>query len=658
MINADLCRRFALILAGVRKLHYNQEGMEQPVLNPAFLAPAIISMMVFSTLIMVGYTRRSAPGATLFTFIIIGLTVAAFGQAMQLLSRTSEVYFVWVDFTISCLTSAVAVWLLFTIQYNGYSRAVQQRWLVGLALLIMVFVFFIATNPWHQLYRTNQVIEFVPQGYPVSRAVRGPLYWLIAIFNYTALMVIAGLFVVAVQRTRGIYRQQALIMLAASLVPGIVNFLFVLNLLPVFPGFDLTIPALAVTGILLAYGLFRHRLFDLVPVARSTVLDNIQSAVIVIGVDQRIADVNPAAGRILGRLPEALVGQPVEMVIARFPDLDGRFRLAEYAVTEIVDFDASLPTYYEARVTPVRNVRGQELGCVVIIQDITERKRTEKALEEKTRLAERLAEEHRLARDEAESANRAKSTFLANMSHELRTPLNAIIGYSEMLAEDAGEMGAPRMVTDLQSVQASAHQLLGLVNQVLDLSKIEAGRMSVYLEWLEVRVLLDEVLSPVRALARQNQNQLQVVVQGEAGRIYSDAVKVRQVLLNLLSNANKFTQNGTVAVTVWRETVDGDERVCFSVQDDGIGMTDEQLARVFQPFIQGDASTTRKYGGTGLGLTISRLFCRMLGGDISVESVAGVGSTFTVWLPAEAVVTEGVEVIDARPPRRTLEGGV
>lgn len=632
--------------------------MEQPVLNPAFLAPAIISMMVFSILIVVGYLRRSAPGAPLFILIFVGLTVAVFAQAMLLLSRTSDAYFAWVDVTTYCLMTSLAMWVLFTIQYSGYSRAIQQRWVVGLALILTVFVLIIATNGWHQLYRTNQVIEFAPQGYPVSRAVRGPLYWLILTFDYTALAVIVGLLTVTVWRTQGVYRQQGLIMLVASLIPGVVNFLFVLNLLPVFPGFDLTIPALAVTGTLMAYGLFRHRLLDLVPVARSVVLDNIQSAVIVIDTEQRVVDVNPAAGRMLGRLPEALVGQPVQVVVSHFPDLAGLFSRAEHAVTEIVDLNGSLPTYYEVRVTPVRNVRGQELGCVAIIQDITERKRTEKALEGKTRLAEQLAEEYRQARDEAESASRAKSTFLANMSHELRTPLNAIIGYSEMLAEDAVEMGVPHIVTDLQSVQASAQQLLGLVNQVLDLSKIEAGRMSVYLEWLEVRVLLDEVLAPVRVLASRSQNQLQVVLQGEAGRIYSDAVKVRQVLLNLLSNANKFTHSGTVTVTVWRERVDDCERLYISVKDDGIGMTDEQLGRVFQPFIQGDDSTTRKYGGTGLGLTISRLFCRMLGGDVSVESKAGVGSTFTMWLPTEASVAEGVEVIDARPPRRTLDGVV
>jgi len=236
-----------------------------------------------------------------------------------------------------------------------------------------------------------------------------------------------------------------------------------------------------------------------------------------------------------------------------------------------------------------------------------------------------------------EVANLHKSEFLANMSHELRTPLNAIIGYSEMLEEEAEDLGHNTFIPDLQKIHGAGKHLLSLINNILDLSKIEAGKMDLYLENFEITPMIQEVFATVKPLIDKNANTLQVRCADDLGTMRSDLTKVRQALFNLLSNASKFTQRGTITLRAGRENANGGEWISFSVCDTGIGMTPEQTSKLFQAFTQADASTTRKYGGTGLGLAISRKFCQMMGGDITVESALGQGSTFTVRLPAESV---------------------
>jgi CheY-like chemotaxis protein len=220
------------------------------------------------------------------------------------------------------------------------------------------------------------------------------------------------------------------------------------------------------------------------------------------------------------------------------------------------------------------------------------------------------------------------------MSHELRTPLNAIIGYSEMLLEEADELGQPGFAADLEKIRSAARHLLALINDILDLSKIEAGKMDVFIEEFDVAAMLGDVRTTIEPLIERNRNTLEVRVEGELGRMRSDPTKVRQNLFNLLSNAAKFTQDGRITLSARRLVRDGGQWLEFRVADTGIGMTQEQLAKLFQAFTQADASTTRHYGGTGLGLAITKHFCRMLGGDVQVESEYGQGSTFTILLPA------------------------
>jgi len=238
------------------------------------------------------------------------------------------------------------------------------------------------------------------------------------------------------------------------------------------------------------------------------------------------------------------------------------------------------------------------------------------------------------SREKALLADRAKSMFLANMSHELRTPLGAILGYSELLIDEAGDRGLEGMIGDLKKIQTAAKHQLDLINSILDLSKIEAGKTELFLETFGVRDLVDEVVGILEPLVSQKGNTLKVECADEMGKMHADLMKVRQSLFNLISNASKFTEKGTIGLSVTRETRKGEEMILFVVSDSGIGMTAEELRKLFQPFAQADASTTTKFGGTGLGLAITKKFCELMGGAIDVESESGRGTSFTILIPA------------------------
>jgi PAS domain S-box-containing protein len=244
----------------------------------------------------------------------------------------------------------------------------------------------------------------------------------------------------------------------------------------------------------------------------------------------------------------------------------------------------------------------------------------------------------------SEQATRAKSDFVASMSHELRTPLNAIIGYSEILFEDAQSAGRESETADLRKIQDAGKHLLGLIDNILDISKIEAGKMTLYLETFELRPMIDSVAATVTALANKTGNVLVVNCADDIGTMHSDVTKVRQILFNLLSNACKFTRNGTITLTALRDTTEGIDWTEFQVRDTGIGMTPDQHAKVFEAFTQADDSTTRTYGGTGLGLAITKGFCRLMGGDVTLASEAGKGTTFLVRLPAVTRATSDTAV--------------
>ena len=349
---------------------------------------------------------------------------------------------------------------------------------------------------------------------------------------------------------------------------------------------------------------------------------------------KQIVYVSPACEKIWNLSCEILYSEPEAFWDAIHSDDRARVKAAfekqvrgdydeEYRV---VRADGSV-CWVRDRAFPVRNETGEIYRIVGIAEDITQRK---------------LAEEFQKVAQTAQAASQAKSAFLANMSHELRTPLNAIIGYSDMLKEDAEDLGYEDFIPDLHKIQTAGKHLLSLISDILDISKIEAGRMELYLETFNPASLIDDVVLTVESLVEKNSNKFEIDYPSDLGMMYADITKTRQILLNLLSNAAKFTKSGTIKISAERVTnksskiqklEESSESIVFRVVDTGIGIPPEHMQHLFQAFMQGDTSTTRKYGGTGLGLTISRHFCLMMGGDIQVESELGGGSIFTVCLP-------------------------
>ena len=365
------------------------------------------------------------------------------------------------------------------------------------------------------------------------------------------------------------------------------------------------------------------RLFDAANRQRQyfeTLVSNSPVAIVALDANANITTCNPAFQRLFGYSLAEMLGRGLDSLINTEGTLSEALEYTEGALAGPVHGvgrrtrkDGS-PVDVEILGVPVF-VEGERIGLMALYHDVTE-----------------LLQ----ARREAEAASSAKSQFLASMSHELRTPLNAIIGYSEMILEDGEASAAGEFAGDVRKIHTAGKHLLSLINDVLDLSKIEAGKMEIYPESFDVAAMLEDVLNTARPLAATRGNTLSAEPRGELGTMHSDLTKVRQMLLNLLSNACKFTEKGTVRLVARRVAGSGPglDSMIFEVADTGIGMTPEQLTRIFDAFSQAEASTSRRFGGTGLGLAITKRFCTMLDGDLGVESRAGAGTTFSLRLPA------------------------
>ena len=589
--------------------------------NNPYALPLFISAGICIFVAWRAWARRQTPGAGALALLMSGFGLWALAYVISLSSIDLKFQFLMARLEYFGVLGVPLVWLVFVMQYTGQERWLTRRTLFllstpALLLLIPVWVSSLQGLIWTS-YTQVKVDELL-----LFKSTKGPLYWLIISYVSLVLMGGAWLLIRAWRNSDGMQRQQNLIMLLASLAPWIASLLFASGLSP-FGALDLTPFAFTLTGVVMSWGLFRYSLLEIMPIAREAVIDNLRDGILVLDLQGRIIYANQSTAHIMGIDTGSLVGQPATQAMQHMQVLK-----AEKGLLELKTYTLQGDQYLESIETPLQDRLGRSIGQLVMLHDITARKKYEQALEEARDVAE-------VARQEAEVANQSKSSFLANMSHELRTPLTVILGYSEMLLEAARAAEQERTITRLERIQTSAGHLLNLINEILDFSKIEAGRMELAIEDFNVTGLLTEIGAAIRPQVEKNSNRMETAWSEDLGQMRSDPARVRQVLYNLMSNAAKFTENGLVRLEVQRSVRNGGDWLRFRVIDTGIGMSGEQLANLFRAFQQADASTARKYGGSGLGLAISRRLAQLMGGDISVQSALGEGSTFTLRLPAD-----------------------
>jgi signal transduction histidine kinase len=580
--------------------------------NP-YLPPLILAVVVLSALAFFIWQRRSTTSLSLLVFFFI-LTVIewSLGYGWQLVATSLPLKILAAKVQYFGIVSAPVLWFIFALQYTGRDKWLTQAKAAQLMVVPMITLLLVWTNEVHGLIWTaNRLRSF--GSYTMMDMSYGLGFWGHALYSYGLSLYGLILFAQSMIRSPQLYRAQAGALVLGGLAIGVGNALFIFGLSP-FPSLDLTPLTFSFTGAMMTWAIFRFRLLDILPVARDTIIESIGDGVLVMDIQGRVVDLNPAAQLTLDCKPSKILGQPAIEALSQWPALAKYFRNPTETCTEIVLEGC----YYDLRILPLNNRRSHPSGWLAVWRDITERKQAEAELQK--------------AKEDAESANQAKSAFLTNMSHELRTPLNAILGYSEMLQGELQDMGHQEFSSDLKTIHAAGKHLLSIISDMLDLSKIEAGKMDLYLETFDLPYLVQEVVTTIQPLVKQNENILQVNCSQDLGSVQTDMTKLRQVLFNLLSNAAKFTQKGLITLTV-SSSGPSAPWIEFEIVDTGIGMTSEQIQHLFQAFTQADVSTTRKYGGTGLGLALSQRFCQMMGGEVTVTSEPNKGSIFTVRLP-------------------------
>ena len=718
-----------------------------------YLLPTLVAAGISIAVVIAALRRRTAPGAMMFALLMLAVAEWALGYALELGSTDLGSKILWSKVQYLGIVTVPVAWVAFAVQFTNNERWLTRRtrgWFFAIPSITLILVW---TNEAHGLIWRETLLD-ITGSLPALVVNYGVWFFIHTLYSYLLLITGTILLIRLLVRYSSLYRWQVGTLLLGVMAPWLGNVVYLLGWAPL-PNLDITPFAFTISGILLSWGLFRFRLLDIVPVARRAVVEMMRDAVIVLDLQNRLVDLNPAARQLVSKNSTALIGRSADQVFAEWPDLIDRYRGVAETRSEITLTQKGKIRTYELRISPIYDRAKQITGRLIIVRDMTALKKaneelqrqaltfenisdsviltdlkglivdcnpatetmfgykreeilnkspniwheTGKYLEVKQNIidgidqggrwegelkftrkngsegvceavvlplcdhhgkqiatigvsrdiTDRKAVEKALqeAKEAAEAANRAKSTFLANMSHELRTPLTVMLGYSEMLQEDAeqGVLEQVDLISDLKRIQIAGNHLLSLITDILDLSKIEAERMELVLDTFHIPTLLEEIMVTVEPLIQKNGNTLELLTPDDLGFMVADQTKVRQILFNLLSNAAKFTEQGQIKIAISQTVVNDIDWIKFEITDTGIGMTPDEVERVFQPFTQANTSTIGKFGGTGLGLAISRHFCRMMHGDITVDSEPGQGSTFIVNLPVGKIVNASPELI-------------
>lgn len=589
-----------------------------------------ITAILSVTLAIRAWRQRSVSGAVAasIAFLMLAVIWWIVGYTFEIVSVDPSLKLVWYRAKFLAIVAIPVIWFAFAAHYTRREKWVTTRWLLLLAIVPALTTLFIWTNPLHHLmwesYRPETIGEI-----SIIFSETAIWFWVHSFYSYGLIVIGTALLIRQFAGSPRLYRRQLMAVFVAAAVPSAASAATVFGSLPI----DLTPFAFAVTGLSLTLGLLRYQFLDLLPIAREIVINGMSDGMIVLDRLERIVELNPAAQKVINRPAADLIGQPITetlQLLIRNPELAARYRSAEPIQDEIV-LEGDAPRFLDVRASPLYDNQQRLTGRVIVFREITERKLAEQRIQSQNETLVRTNQELALARKQAEDATQLKSQFLATMSHEFRTPLNAIIGYTEIQLEGmTGELTEEQR--DYQKrVLTNGEHLLGLINEVLDLSKIEAGRMEIVRNPFNVREWLNEILLQNRVLAESKGLQFNVDIDPQLPEtIVGDSARLKQIVINLVSNAIKFTEKGTVKANL---SANDAESWKITVTDSGIGIPAHAQETIFDEFRQVDSTSTRQYGGTGLGLAIVKKLVLLMSGKINLKSGTGEGSTFTVTIP-------------------------
>lgn len=604
-------------------------------------AATLIALGVIAVIVAwYAWRRRTIPGALPLSALGVSMSVWLFSYALELSSLDLPVALFWVRIEYLGIVSVPVSWAWFAVEYSGAAPWLDRRRIVLLGLVPLVTVAMIWTNDLHRLFWRFVTLE-TDGPFTVFNSTFGIWFWVHTAYSYLCLLGGTYLLVQFLVRSPRLYRGQAGLLLIAVAAPWLGNALYLSGLSP-WDRLDLTPFAFAITLMTIGWNILNFSLFRIIPVARDMALQSMSDGILVLDDRGLVVDVNRAAQMLIGRPSNRIIGRPASDVLAPWAETIRRYRDVTEMTDEIVIGEGSEQRWYDVRVSPIYDERQVFRGRLIVWRDVSDQYRAREELRQNNE--QLLATQQALveARDIAEAGSRAKSAFLAHVSHELRTPLTAILGYCQLLQIGLDRQSREETLADLDAIRSSANHLLELIDNVLHITIIEAGRTDLHVVSFAVAEIIHDVASVVQPLIARNRNTLHIECDPAIGTMHADPAKVRQILLHVLGNAAKFTNNGTVTLAVARETVDDRQLMLFRVADTGPGIPAERVPHLFTPFAIANDPIVRGHKGAGLGLAISRHYCRLMGGDITVESANGKGTTFVVRLPVRMPVSTPV----------------